>query len=150
MKPHPRIRKAVKWGGGAVTVLLVAGWIASGRGFVAISDAQDRAIAAISGCLYIQTGLEYRFDMPLDWGLYDGRFFFLLWPFGETRSRGVFILYVPFWIPALLTGAVAAMAWRLDALARRRARHGLCPKCHYDRAGLAAGAVCPECGAGAV
>jgi len=27
MKPHPRIRKAIKWGGAAVTVLLVVLWI---------------------------------------------------------------------------------------------------------------------------
>src|SRR5258708_976615 len=30
MKPHPRIRKTVKWGGAAVTVLLVVLWIGSG------------------------------------------------------------------------------------------------------------------------
>ena len=29
MKPHPRIRKTVKWGGAAVTVLLGVVWIAS-------------------------------------------------------------------------------------------------------------------------
>ncbi|HVU64865.1 MAG TPA: hypothetical protein VHC70_12870, partial [Phycisphaerales bacterium] len=40
-------------------------------------------------------------------------------------------------------------AWRLDTLARRRARRGvnLCPKCGYDRAGIAGDAKCPECGA---
>ncbi len=40
-----------------------------------------------------------------------------------------------------------AFLWYLDTLARRRARLNLCPKCHYDRTGLAAGAKCPECGA---
>jgi len=39
---------------------------------------------------------------------------------------------------------------RLDMLARRRARIGCCPKCNYDRAGLAPGSVCPECGAAMV
>ena len=29
MKSHPRIRKAIKWGGAAVTVLLVVVWIGS-------------------------------------------------------------------------------------------------------------------------
>ncbi len=29
MKPHPRIRKTVKWGGAVVTVLLAAMWIGS-------------------------------------------------------------------------------------------------------------------------
>jgi hypothetical protein len=42
------------------------------------------------------------------------------------------------------------LAWRLDwldARAARRARLNLCPKCNYDRAGIAKDAVCPECGA---
>src|SRR4051812_37657088 len=30
MKPHPRIRKTIKWGGAVLTVLLVALWIGSG------------------------------------------------------------------------------------------------------------------------
>src|SRR5438045_122692 len=30
MKPHPRIRKAIKWGGAAVTVFFVVVWIGSG------------------------------------------------------------------------------------------------------------------------
>ena len=30
MKPHPRIRKTIKWGGAAATVLLVVVWIGSG------------------------------------------------------------------------------------------------------------------------
>jgi rubrerythrin len=40
---------------------------------------------------------------------------------------------------------MAAAAWYLEILARR-ARLNLCPKCKYDRTGIAAGAVCPECG----
>jgi hypothetical protein len=29
VKPHPRIRKTIKWGGAAVTVLLAVVWIGS-------------------------------------------------------------------------------------------------------------------------
>jgi hypothetical protein len=58
-------------------------------------------------------------------------------------------LHVPLWIPASAAIGATALAWRLDTLARRRARVGLCPKCSYNRAGLAVGAVCPECGAAA-
>jgi len=56
-------------------------------------------------------------------------------------------LTVPLWMPALGTLLGSAAAWRLDALARRRARLNLCPKCNYDRAGIAGDAKCPECGA---
>ena len=50
---------------------------------------------------------------------------------------------MPLWVPALL---LAIAVWRLDTLARLRAKLNLCPKCNYDRAGLAVGAACPECG----
>ncbi len=51
-------------------------------------------------------------------------------------------VFVPIWtlaIPPLLTGMIAR---RLD----RRKPKGTCPKCNYDRTGLAADSVCPECG----
>ncbi len=65
---------------------------------------------------------------------------------------GLTSIYLPLWAPAVGCLAGTVIAWRLDTLARRRARVGFCPKCGYDRTGLvgvggAAGAVCPECGA---
>jgi hypothetical protein len=71
---------------------------------------------------------------PRFWWLYFGG------P-GDTLRVGI-----PLWLPLAPTLLATAAAWRLDALARRRACAGLCPKCGYDRAGLAASAVCPECG----
>jgi hypothetical protein len=52
----------------------------------------------------------------------------------------------PLWIPVGATTLFSAAAWLLDAAARRRMRPCLCRECMYDRTGLAAGAVCPECG----
>jgi len=52
----------------------------------------------------------------------------------------------PIWPAVVASFFVSVAAWSLDILARRRGRLNLCPKCHYDRTGLAAGAVCPECG----
>ena len=41
MKPHPRIRKTIKWGGAVVTVLLVVVWIASGWWFARLTLSMD-------------------------------------------------------------------------------------------------------------
>lgn len=53
---------------------------------------------------------------------------------------------LPLWIPTAVACGASLLCRRQDALARRRAGAGRCVKCHYDRSGLAAGAVCPECG----
>ena len=49
---------------------------------------------------------------------------------------------------ALLPGCM--LYYSIVSPARRRRQHriraGLCLACGYDRAGLAAGSVCPECG----
>jgi hypothetical protein len=50
----------------------------------------------------------------------------------------------------LMYGLAAACLWRVPQLCRRWIWRcvGACPVCGYPRAGLAEGAVCPECGAG--
>lgn len=66
--------------------------------------------------------------------------------------------YLPYW-PGLITNAAFyASLWTVPLmsavwLVRRarnaiRRRRGLCPKCAYDRRGLPADALCPECGKG--
>jgi len=69
----------------------------------------------------------------------------LAWWFeiGGTRALRI---WIPFWTITLPTIALTVFAWRRDAAARRRALHNHCPACGYDRAGLAANSVCPECG----
>ena len=65
----------------------------------------------------------------------------------HSDVRGLFTARsVPLWIPIVLVACATLAAWRLDSLARRRANPGVCPKCNYDRTGLAPTAVCPECG----
>jgi hypothetical protein len=66
--------------------------------------------------------------------------------FNLIRLPGFSFTGVPLWCLALPVGAITVHAWRVDVRARRAA-FNLCPKCDYDRTGLAAGAVCPECGA---
>ena len=78
----------------------------------------------------------------LDWFLHG-------WQFGPNLVSPVRMLQDPRWILAVIVGALTIVAWRLDAL-ERRVRMGHCRKCNYDRRGLAAGVVCPECGAAPV
>lgn len=76
-------------------------------------------------------------------------------PYSVSDFRGIWgaLPVTPIWsglaIDTLFYGVIA---WGLllapGAIRRcRRRRGGRCVKCGYDRAGLAAGAACPECGA---
>ena len=154
MKPHPRppyIRKAIKWGGAALTVLLVVVWVGSGWFDIQYGSRSNVGLVISRGCLAV---LAFQGGIPAgDIGVvcrYTGSLvgYQLVWMPGWEQGivRGPVL---PLWIPALLCLLITAWTFRLDALARRRARLNLCPKCHYDRTGLAgrADAVCPECGA---
>ena len=57
-------------------------------------------------------------------------------------GTGFLFLFIPLWIPVLIITVPLWWLWRLDC----RSRPGQCQLCGYDRAGLGAGAVCPECG----
>ncbi len=148
MKPHPRIRKTIKWGGAVVTVLLVVVWIGSGWWGVWWWSKGGDCAAIAMGTLIVGTQ-----DYPVpasDAGLsIEGSSLknFGWWiRFADDSGPTVWQLFVPLWLPMLSSLLITALAWRLDLLAWRRERMGKCPKCHYDRTGLAPGAVCPECG----
>jgi hypothetical protein len=68
----------------------------------------------------------------------------VLWWFGsESDGMGSWVACAPIWAALLpLTAGTGLVFWR----ARRRLPSH-CPNCRYDRSGLPAGAVCPECGA---
>ncbi len=137
------VRKTVKWGGAGLTVLLVGAWIGSGwwsvtvyvpgRCFAGSKPGQflilnPGVMKGTSSHLWFQSC-----NSPWQWG------------FAYTWNRSPEII-IPIWFPALLSLLATAAAWRADAKYLRRAREGACPACGYDRAGLAAGAACPECG----
>ena len=67
---------------------------------------------------------------------------FLWLPFVEWVPQQ-FLVRVPLWLPLALFALPTAYLWWADS---RRVRPGRCPKCRYDRAGLAADDPCPECG----
>ncbi len=151
MKPHPRIRKTIKWGGAVVTVLLGVVWIGSlwwlanhtspfgnseqvGCGAVWIVRSHSPNAGIASAIFQVRRHSEQPVWTPV---------------WGSHGMPGGWYLRLPLWLPMTFLVAITLAAWRVDTLARRRARLNLCPKCNYDRTGLrgGAGAVCPECGA---
>ncbi len=140
-------RKTVKWGGVAVTPALLVLWILSGWWAAEWRFPNYDRISV--GCGTAQVNLEkpkeqYTILSGLMW--YDIRRYRLDWWFHWHRDTVLIELGVPLWLPALLSLLATAAAWRADAKYLRRVREGACPACGYDRAGLAAGSVCPECG----
>jgi hypothetical protein len=157
MKPHPRIRKTIKWGGAAVTVLLTLIWAASGWIHVRWRDPSGFGVSIRSGRLMFDQleamqrkvsfdhRTEYVQSVPTGWGwgtASRGIVWGLAWNVRESRGT---VWAFPLWMISGVLGLATAAALYLDLLARRRA-HTHCPKCNYDRAGIAKDAVCPECG----
>jgi hypothetical protein len=149
MKPHPKIRKTVKWGGAAVTLLLVVVWIGSVAANLTWCSPVTTELTLYKGRLQFRHTVVGGPDPDREWwaGFWAGRS--PLWTPQILSVPGRLAVTLPLWIPTGAVLLVTASAWRLDMLARRRERAGLCPKCYYDRAGLAAGAACPECGSAA-
>ncbi len=149
MKPHPRIRKTIKWGGAVVTVLLLVAWASSGAVYVLLGLYERCVIGFHSGEFIVDSAHWFAPFAGVDAGRYLGHGF--TWPNSwlphTGRSQYGRSIAIPLWMLVLLALSVTVAAGRLDDIARRRAKLNLCPKCNYDRTGLAIGAVCPECGA---
>lgn len=153
MSPHPLptiISKTMKWGGAAVTVLLLAAWIISGFASwdVVLGDMTAR-IGIGSGQISIDYS-PYDNDFGMDWrGFHAFEHFWFIPPWVQRHDSGVqWGAFLPLWAMFAASLLATLAAWRQDAIARR-VRMGQCLKCGYDRAGLAPGGVCPECGAAA-
>lgn len=157
MRPHPRIRKTIKWGGAGAAVLFLGAWIASiwlclvwifwaplipGKVHIVIRDGivflihttrpDDLRPDSLEPGLRVWKGDP---EMPFNWG------------FDYYASTYEQIVVIPLWCPAMISLAVFAFVWRLDGRGARRIRRGHCPTCNYNLSGLPPGAPCPECGA---
>ena len=158
MKPRPRIRKTLKWGGAVLSALLLVAWVGSGawEQYAPLGPSHflrlghGRVEAGTSRIIVIDPNDTVTQAMRIGTLMPAPRPAGLRWWFSWNRSSSSWQLGVPLWVPAGVFLLVTATAWRLDTLARRRARIGLCPNCNYDRTGLAPGALCPECGAPAL
>lgn len=154
MKPHPKLRRFALWGGAVATVLLAAMWVVSSRwlcivqlpswcadvaeGGVRLWNRYDRLLPEDYGWRVVDySSVTKEASVAFAWGLRPPR----------LTLGPVWHVSLPFWLPVTIALAVTLTAWRFTILARRRERLGLCPKCNYNRTGLAPAAVCPECGA---
>ena len=151
MRPHPKIRWFVKWAGLVMGVVMVAAWVASVRPSFLLIVSNEWSVYIDVGWI----GIARFPTVPKGWESYAGGYDYEQPPktLHDIAIWGVrfsyWRLWMPIWLPLSCILLPTAAAWRLDALARRRARTTQCFKCSYDRRGLAAGAVCPECGADA-
>jgi hypothetical protein len=146
MKPHPRIRKTIKWGGAAAILLLLVVWLGSGWGrLLWQTQGWWRFVVARGRIVVTHSDPAVNKSSPqVDFGAGEFRW---EWRYFRTSAGGGWAVALPLWWPLPFLAVGTAAAWRLDTVARRRVRLNLCPKCNYDRAGIAADAKCPECGA---
>ncbi|HVU62470.1 MAG TPA: hypothetical protein VHC70_00740 [Phycisphaerales bacterium] len=146
MRPHPRIRRTIKWGGAAMTALLAAVWVWSGSRMVEWSTSNGLWIGLLNGRVEF-TPVE-GFIPPgtgrVRW--YKGNDFSLRWACSWHRDKYGWLLILPLWPSIAILAVPTGVAWRKDAAARRRERAAQCRKCRYDRTGIPVVVVCPECG----
>lgn len=148
MRQSRKQRAFIKFGGAALSVLLLAIWVASAwwevhyqnlrMGFSITNGAAvyrehvpNTTAVLIEGPWKLEA---QRADSWLHWW-----FSFRAW------WSGIYII-APIWPFAVVMSVRTAIPWWQDARLARRARIGLCGNCRYDRRGLPADAVCPECG----
>ncbi len=152
MKSHPRIRKTVKWGGAVLTVLFLTIWISSRWWYLDyLSRGGTWTVGVSEGTVSIgQVTPSGWPNPPPPWyyGFLDPPLHLAWWFDWGSLPPSDWWFFVPLWVPAAATLLATGAAWRLDALARRRARAGCCAKCGYDLTGNTTG-ICPECGAAA-
>jgi hypothetical protein len=134
------------WGGAIATLLLVAAWGSSER-WDMLYYRHPWLVKVEPGGVDISRDPATMWRMPPGWHVvprtdWRARIWRPTWEASAPRTS----VTVPFWLPAVFTLGASLAAWRRDAAARRRACAGACARCGYSRAGLDAGAACPECG----
>jgi hypothetical protein len=142
MNPHPRIRKAIKWGGLSFGLLSAFLLIALEDRIWSSKDGWWARLELFTISIGHIVPAPPEFDPNFAWG--TGKHSKAMW---WEYERPTPLFWFPLvWIPPACFSALP-IAWWLEMREARRARVGRCPRCDYDRTGLAAGAVCPECAA---
>ncbi len=110
------------------------------RGFVSVVTC-DGSMTVVWNETRQRSAWGAEFSVQPGWTLPDWWFSF----YDLSFQGGKFSTFwtIPLWPFILLTGVPGL--WML-AKSRKPPGANLCPACHYDRAGLAPNATCPECG----
>jgi hypothetical protein len=127
----------IRWGGAFVAVALLALAVQTLHELRTWQNASGAYIGIGGGCVGVGKGPPQEALRPLE--------YILLWPEASFHAGNWWVL-VPLWMIAALVLGAAAVATRAT-VGDRGTRCGRCPKCKYDRAGIAEDAKCPECGA---
>lgn len=137
----------MKWGGALVCLLLMAAWGATTQGSVSWANETSSMAIAAGGGVMTYASIVLGSDLKPGWAIDPRGDVSFLWWFDWNGTGPIRYVSVPIWAFIVATLLPTVAAWRLDAVARRRHRGGLCPRCRYDRRGLSPTAPCPECGA---
>jgi len=135
----------VKWGGAVASMVLVTAGIGSLWWSASWWGKRADHIGIRGGAVFMGR-LNYNIA-PSARGFQIQRYspFSFRWWYTSYQRPPSWQVDVPLWPMAVALIPLTAVAWWLDARARRRVRLGLCLKCGYDRKCLAAETVCPEC-----
>ncbi|HEX2839473.1 MAG TPA: hypothetical protein VHN77_15255 [Phycisphaerales bacterium] len=149
MRPHPRIRKAVKWGGLVLAVLLATAWTATLWKDVYRYDRHGSKVLLTKGCVQVTVRHDVTTPLPRsNWNTLPPQRPLAWLPAWNSKTTHDLWL-VPLWFPFLLVAVPTALVWRSDIITARRVKMYACPTCSYPRAGLAPSSPCPECGSAA-
>ncbi len=124
MKPHPRIRKTVKWGGALLTVLLVVVWVGSDWRDAVYRNKHGFIRVVQGGVRVLRVGPGDTWGGPQGWSCSTHPLRFLWWPY-VRRESSLVNMFIPLWPLALMTLMGSATAWWLDSRASRLARRPL-------------------------
>jgi hypothetical protein len=143
-----RLRSTIKWGGAALTVLLLIVWVGSIRYSAWVSIQPIGQVSVIPGCLFV----VYTRDWTIVSRTIEGRVSprrpetpHFWWFHFLTGGQAIKAITIPIWVLLVAVTLPTLYIW----FRNRKHPSGTCPECGYSRTGLPADRACPECGCAA-